>query len=228
MESTLAAGTEVKACRVKQSDPMDGARDTVGRLVDAIGARDYKAIFATLATSVHFRYLIPPGPGELHGAADVAAKFDQWFGDSRELTVEALRVEPISDRTSAWYRFLVRRQDEWEVIEQQIFVDVDENLKIASIDLVCSGFRPGPRAGAQTTGNTHRFDAGDLGCTNGLAQEFRRRILAIPVGDALVVQTTDAAAKEDLPPLARMMGHQIRSIESPANGPLLITVERGR
>ena len=38
----------------------------------------------------------------------------------------------------------------------------------------------------------------------------------------------DPAAKEDLPPLARMMGHEVRSIETPDDGRLLITVERRR
>ena len=72
------------------------------------------------------------------------------------------------------------------------------------------------------------FDAGTLGCADGLAQEFRRRVLAIPVGDVLLVETSDPAAKEDLPPLARMMGHTVRSVEPSGNGRLLITVERGR
>ena len=75
---------------------------------------------------------------------------------------------------------------------------------------------------------THRFDAGNLGCADGLASEFRRRIGAIPVGDVLVVTARDPAAKEDLPPLARMMGHAVLSIESPGDGRLLFTVERRR
>jgi TusA-related sulfurtransferase len=75
---------------------------------------------------------------------------------------------------------------------------------------------------------THEFDAGTMGCTDGLAPEFRRRIGAIPVGDVLVVTARDPAAKEDLPPLARMMGHTVRSIEAAGDGRLLITVERGR
>jgi len=75
---------------------------------------------------------------------------------------------------------------------------------------------------------THEFDAGDLGCAEGLAGEFRRQMQQIPVGDVLVVSTRDAAAKEDLPPLARMMGHVVRSIEVPGDGRLLVSVERGR
>ena len=74
----------------------------------------------------------------------------------------------------------------------------------------------------------HRFDAGTMGCADGLAREFRSRILAIPLGDVLEVETRDPAAKEDLPPLARMMGHTVRSNESLGDGRLLITVERGR
>ncbi len=76
--------------------------------------------------------------------------------------------------------------------------------------------------------NTHDFDAGELGCADGLAGEFRRRIGAIPVGDVLVVTARDPAAKEDLPPLARMMGHAVRSVETLGDGRLQITVERRR
>lgn len=76
--------------------------------------------------------------------------------------------------------------------------------------------------------STHRFDAGDLGCADGLAGEFRRRMQQIRIGDVLVVSTHDPAAKEDLPPLARMMGHVVRSTESPGDGRVLVSVERGR
>jgi TusA-related sulfurtransferase len=74
----------------------------------------------------------------------------------------------------------------------------------------------------------HRYDAGNLGCADGLAGEFRRRMQQIPIGDVLEVTTRDPAAKEDLPPLARMMGHVVRSIEAPGDGRLRVSVERGR
>jgi TusA-related sulfurtransferase len=75
---------------------------------------------------------------------------------------------------------------------------------------------------------THRFDAGDLGCADGLASEFRRQIGGIPIGDVLVVTARDPAAKEELPALARLMGHEVRSIESPGDGRLQIGIERRR
>jgi TusA-related sulfurtransferase len=74
----------------------------------------------------------------------------------------------------------------------------------------------------------HHYDAGDLGCADGLAGEFRKQMQQIPVGEVLIVSTRDPAAKEDLPPLARMMGHVVRSIEAPGDGRLLVSVERGK
>jgi TusA-related sulfurtransferase len=196
-------------------------------LVEAVAARDHDGIVAALAPDARFRYLIPPGPGQVVGAAEVAAKFLQWLGDADVLEVQSVRVESLCDRMSARYRFLLHEQEGWEVIEQHMYLDVDEEVRVAAIDLLCSGFRPTPGPKALRSSGTHQFDAGTMGCADGLAQEFRRRILAIPLGDVLVVQTSDAAAKEDLPPLARMMGHTVRSIEPSGNGRLLITVERG-
>ena len=199
----------------------------VARLfVEALAARDYKWIFGAMARDVRFRFLVPSGPGEATGAADVAAKYFDWFGGADVLEVEAILVGPLPDRLSARYRFLLHEQEGWEVVEQQSYLDVDEQGRIVAIDLLCSGFRPvGEKEGKRM--GTHGFDAGTLSCADGLAQEFRRRILAIPQGDVLEVQTSDPAAKEDLPPLARMMGHKILSVEPSDDGRLLIMVERG-
>jgi TusA-related sulfurtransferase len=197
-------------------------------MVEAIAARDYKGIFSAFAPDARFRYLIPPGPGEVDGAAEVAAKYFQWFGDAQDIRVESVLVQPIADRISVRYRFRLRERERWEVIEQQTYLDMDSELRITAIDLLCSGFRPIGGEDPMTSSGTHHFDAGTLGCADGLAQEFRRQILAIPIGDVLEIETSDPAAKEDLPPLARMMGHAVRSVEPSGNGRLLITVERGR
>ncbi len=207
---------------------MDATATPANRFVAALAARDFEGLEATLASDARFRYLVPPGPGELRGAAQVAAKFRQWFGEADALEVKSIRVEPLPGRTSARYRFMVHEQRGWEVIEQQTYMDVDEDGRIAGIDLLCSGFRPTTAPEDVRPAGRHRFDAGTLGCADGLAQEFRRRIQAIPRGDVLVVETSDPAAKEDLPPLARMMGHTVRSVEPSGNGRLLVTVERGR
>jgi TusA-related sulfurtransferase len=76
--------------------------------------------------------------------------------------------------------------------------------------------------------DVHEFDAGDMSCGDGFAAEFRRRIEAIPVGDVLVATVRDPSAKTDLPPLARMMGHEVRGVSEEADGSLVFTVARGR
>jgi TusA-related sulfurtransferase len=204
----------------------DGRLAMVRRLVEAVMSNDRNAVVASLAPAVRFRHLVPRGPREVWGAAETADAFLGWFGDAHELEIQSLLVEPVADRTSVRYRVRLRRAGGWEVIEQQQFLDMDEAGRIAAIDLLCSGFRP--EVEADRPSGRHRFDAGTMGCADGLAQEFRRRILAIPLGDILEIETTDPAAKEDLPPLARMMGHTVRSNESLGDGRLLITVERGR
>ena len=207
---------------------MDEATVPATRLVERLAARDLDGFVAALAPDARLRYLVPPGPGEVSGADEVGEKLWSWFGGAVSVGVLDVQVEPLPDRVSARYRFLLEQRDGWEVVEQQMYVDADEDGLIAGIDLLCSGFRPtaGPEEGGLLA--MHRFDAGTLGCADGLAREFRRRILAIPLGDLLEIDTEDPAAKEDLPPLARMMGHTVRSVEPSGNGRLLITVERGR
>jgi TusA-related sulfurtransferase len=201
---------------------------TARSFAEAIMANDPADAVALLAPAVRFRHLIPKGPREIWGADETVDVFLAWFGGARELEVQSLLVDAIADRTSMRYRVRLHGGSGWEVIEQQQFLDMDDAGRIAAIDLLCSGFRPDIRAEEVDAMTMHRFDAGTMGCADGLAREFRARILSIPVGDLLEVQTIDPAAKEDLPPLARLMGHAVRSVESPGDGRLLITVERGR
>ena len=206
------------------------------RLLGAILSRDFGGIAASVAPGARFRFLIPPGAREVSGADEVGDRFRMWFGESDSFEVLAAGVDTVGDRASIRYRFRLHDDDGWQEVEQQIYAFVDESGLIERLDLLCSGFRPIPAparsqnggASASASGSMHMFDAGSLGCADGLAQEFRSRIRAIPLGDSLVVATVDPAAKEDLPPLARLMGHRVRSVESSEHGRLLITVERGR
>lgn len=228
MAGTTGSPTGVRSGPAKRAGRTDEARTAAERFVRAVAAVDPDGIVTSLAPDARLRYLVPRGPAQIDGAARVAIRFIDWFGDADGLRVQDIHVERLADRVSARYRFLLHYEHGWEVIEQRLYLDVDETGHVAAIDLLCSGFRPSTaQDGARSTG-THRFDAGTMGCADGLAQEFRRRILAIPLGDLLMVQTSDPAAKEDLPPLARMMGHTVRSVEPSEDGRLLITVERGR
>lgn len=71
----------------------------------------------------------------------------------------------------------------------------------------------------------HTREAGDLGCSDGLAAWFRTQLRDIPAGDTLHSVVRDPAAREELPALARLMGHTVKSIEAHENC-FVITVEK--
>ena len=70
-------------------------------------------------------------------------------------------------------------------------------------------------------------DMGVMGC-NEVPMEFRRNMQALEVGETIEFVVRDPSAKEDLPPLARMMGHRIVSEEHLDDGALAIVIERAR
>ena len=195
--------------------------------VNALADRDFERFRAAIADDVRFRLLLPKGPQAHSGVTETLESFVRWYGHVDELHLESSSVEAVAGRLVLMYRFRLHDEDGWQVIEQHVVADVASDGRLEKIDLLCSGFLPVIGPGDESS-STHPFDAGDLGCADGLAGEFRRRIGAIPVGDVLVVTARDPAAKEDLPPLARMMGHEVRSIETPDDGRLLMTVERRR
>jgi hypothetical protein len=122
--------------------PRSSATDPGVVLVEALAGRDFDRLADTLSSDVRMRALIPPGPVEVWGAKDAAAKFESWFGgsDGFEL-VQSGRYE-LSDRLHVSYRLRVKRPgDPWKLIEQHLFCTLDDG-HIATLDLVCSGFRP--------------------------------------------------------------------------------------
>jgi len=201
------------------------AREVGAALLDALAARAFTAARSLLADHVRFRMLLPGGLMTEANADAAIGRFIGWFADADHFEVESSSAGEVEGRATVTYRFRLRDADGWQVIEQHLMLDLDAEGRVEAIDLLCSGFRS---VVIDEPDRVHRFDAGDLGCADGLAGEFRRHIQQIPVGHVLVVSTSDPAAKEDLPPLARMMGHLVRSIEAPGDGRLLVSVERGR
>ena len=205
--------------------PLMDARVVGAAFLDALASRGFPAARWLLADHVRFRMLLPAGFMTEGDAEATIGRFIGWFAGADSFEVEASSVGEVEGRAAVTYRFRLRDAGGWQVVEQHLMLDVDADGRVEAIDLLCSGFR---RIAADEPERVHRFEAGDLGCADGLAEEFRRHIQQVPVGDVLVVSTRDPAAKEDLPPLARMMGHVVRSIEAPGDGRLLVSVERGR
>ena len=197
--------------------------------VEALTRRDFAAVEATLSPAVHFRGLLPSEVVEVQDPAAVVERLTAWFGAAERFEVQEASARAVADRMRVRYRFRLRPhpfvpESGWHVIEQLAFCQTADG-KIAALNLLCTGFRPEPEI---ESGVLHTFDAGTMGCADGLAGEFSRRIKSVAVGDVLTVVARDPAAKEDLPSLARMMGQQVLSVDQNDDGSLSITVERVR
>src|SRR5207253_5824511 len=156
------------------------AQSAPERFLEALTDRDFIRLADCLASEVSMRLLLPRGPEQRSGRPEVAARLEGWFATAPRFEVEATDHSTIGSRHQLSWRFrLVRQYDHaagpWEVIEQVAFCDEGPE-GIERLDLLCSGFHAEAEQGS---GLVHVMDAGDMGCTDGLADEFRRQVGAI-------------------------------------------------
>jgi TusA-related sulfurtransferase len=192
--------------------------------VRALAGRDSMRLQACFQPDVRLRALVPPGLQESEGFAAVTARLESWFGAAESIEILRKDVYHVANRLHVRYRFREHYSDgDSEIIEQDAYCNVREGL-IEAIDILCSGHLPESKG---EVANIYHFDAGNLGCGSGLPEEFRRRIQAIPTGSTLEVVTHDPATKEDLPSLARLLGHQVLSVTT-SEGVTMVAVQRRR
>ena len=192
---------------------------------ELLAGRDFEGLAGTFSEDVHARFLLPHGLEEHTGPAAVVTRIEDWFGSASAFELVSSSSETVGGRQRLSWRINLQRDGRpREVIEQLVFV-ADSPGGITQIDLLCSGFQLEPTI-TPTQGASHIFDAGAMGCADGLAQEFRRRLAEVPLGESLSVVVRDPAAKEDLPSLARMLGQSVTSVEAHRDGRLTINVER--
>jgi TusA-related sulfurtransferase len=192
------------------------------KFLELLAARDFERLVASLTSDAHARFLLPHGLEEYDGRDAIVARIRSWFGSASLFDLATSTEDQVGMRHRLSWRFNVVRDGSRQVIEQLVYLDVGPQ-GIERIDLLCSGFLAEPGV---TAGPTQVFDAGDMGCADGLAQEFRRQIAKVSIGESLEVVVSDPAAKEDLPSLARLLGQRITSTEAHDDGRLTITVER--
>jgi TusA-related sulfurtransferase len=193
----------------------------VAILLESLLCKDFERLTGALDPRVRFRALAPGESVDVGSADEAARVFRRWFADKDEIELVLSEAEPLGERTQLRYRLRLRRNGEPLLVEHRLCGDVEDD-RFVSLDLLCSGFRP------WGAGTVHRFDAGELGCGTGLPREFRARLGQIPVGHQLEVVTRDPAAREDLPSLARMLGHRVVAMDSGPDGEITIRVERER
>ena len=196
-----------------------------GEFIAALANRDPQRLEACLHPDARLRALVPSGPQEHQGSATVAGRFIDWFREADGLQILDQGVDTIADRLHIRYRFRETYADgDTEVIEQDAFCELQDQ-KIVAMNLVCSGHRPERR---EPETEVRHYDAGELGCGSGLPQAFRQEIGEVPIGAVLEVRTRDPSAKEDLPSLARLLGHRVLRIESSPEEGTILAVQRCR
>jgi len=223
LESASAASRHEKSSR-QAPLALSVEEATAEEFIVALSDRDSARLKACLHPQVRMRALVPSGFQEQSGPSAVVDRLNFWFAEAEGIQVLEKDVYRVADRLHVRYRFRELYSDGGtEIIQQDAYFDLHEGA-IASINLLCSGHRSEQPAKAA---GVHKFDAGDLGCSSGLPEEFRRRIDGIPVGDTLEVVTRDPSAREDLPSLSRLLGHRVVSVDSSPDGKTVLVIQRG-
>jgi hypothetical protein len=106
----------------------------------AVADRDRVRLAAAVTDTVRLRALLPGGPIEEHGRDAVVARFGRWFADLDAVDLVESAGEAIADRLLIHYRLdLAQRGTRWACTQTSICKVSDGRL--ATIDLLCSGFR---------------------------------------------------------------------------------------
>src|SRR3977135_2064560 len=162
------------------------------KFLELLAARDFERLVASLTSDAHARFLLPHGLEEYDGRDAIVARIRSWFGSASLFDLAAATEDGVGMGHRISWRFNVVRDGARQVIEQVVYLDLGPH-GIERIDLLCSGFLVQPGVAASPT---QVFDAGDMGCADGLAQEFRRQIAKVATGESLEVGVTETPAQE--------------------------------
>jgi hypothetical protein len=115
-------------------------------LVEGLVAQDFAELGGAFAADACLRALLPAGLREWAGAEAIARVFARWFGDTEDFELIEATVGEVGGRLHLHWRLRLRAERlgaGWFTVEQQAYADTDESGRIARIDLLCTGYRPG-------------------------------------------------------------------------------------
>lgn len=114
-----------------------------GSFLEALAANDFHRLAATLDDDASLSALLPRGFREWHGAGEISAVFEQWFGDVEEFEVADASVGQVGSRLQLRWRVRLRGArlgGEAMVVEQHVYADTAATGRIRSMSLLCSGY----------------------------------------------------------------------------------------
>jgi SnoaL-like protein len=118
------------------------ATDAATRFLEALATRDFRALGGCFAADGRLRALVPTRLRDEEGREAIAARYDYWYGALDEFELTTAEAAAVADRVAVRYRVRgIHREDGPVVQEQQGYATVVDGL-IATLNVVCSGFRP--------------------------------------------------------------------------------------
>ena len=117
-----------------------------GSFLDGLTVQDFARIGHALTADVRLRALLPGGFREWAGAEPAAGAFAAWFGGTEDFELLEATVGEVAGRLHLRWRLRLqadRLGPGWFTVEQQAYADADGGGRIARLDLLCTGYRPG-------------------------------------------------------------------------------------
>ncbi len=121
--------------------------NTGERFAQALAAKDVGAVRGLLADEIEFRALTPNRNWSGSTPREVVDEiiFGRWFEPSDEIRrLVFVRTDSFAACEHAAYRLQVHNADGDFLVEQQAYFTLDDTGPIASLRVLCSGYRPDP------------------------------------------------------------------------------------
>lgn len=193
--------------------------------VEALTARDFKALEQLFLPGVHFQGLVPSGLRNGATASEAVGWLQRWFGDKDTIDILQSGIEMVQDVLSLHYRLRVHdRYSGWQVIEQNAYAVLQDG-KIVVMRLVCSGFqtiRINDRARANDVSKAAQPDpirdgllefaaqSSEAGATCALLTPLiKSKLREMQSGQVLEVCVDDPTARGDIESWSRLSGNRL-------------------
>jgi hypothetical protein len=136
---TMTANRERRPMRVV-SRP-----DRAGALLEGLAAQDFTLVGSAFTSDAQLRALLPTRLRECAGADVIAEQFTGWFGQTEDFEFLEATADEVGGRLHLRWRLRLRAERigaGWFTVEQQAYADTADDGRIASLDLLCTGYRP--------------------------------------------------------------------------------------
>jgi len=117
--------------------------DAGARYVDALAAKDTRALLDLFAADIVFPGLTPSRFWEALSPDEVVQQvLYQWFEPADVIEgVEQVEVGEIIGRERVDYRLRVPNRDGVFAVEQRAYLDVNDDGRISRMNVMCAGYR---------------------------------------------------------------------------------------